>query len=53
VLYFVAFFYPVYRMVVMDRVVEVARYRLMKTILILFFSVHLLIALALGALARA
>jgi len=52
-LYFVAFFYPIYSMVVMDRAVEAARYRRMKTILILFGSVHLLIALALVALARA
>lgn len=52
-LYFAAFFYPVYSMVVMDRAVEVARYRRMKTILILFGSVHLLIALALLALHRA
>ena len=52
-LYFVAFFYPVYRMVVMDRAAEAARYRLMKTILILFCTVHLLIALSLVAIARA
>ncbi len=52
-LYFVAFFYPVYSMVVMDRAVEVARCQRMKTILILFGSVHLLIALALLAMSRA
>ena len=52
-LYFVAFFYPIYSMVVMDRAVEVARYRRMKTVLILFCSVHLLIALALVAISRA
>ncbi len=51
-LYFVAFFYPVYSMVVMDRAVEVARYRRMKTILILFGSVHLLIGLALASILR-
>jgi hypothetical protein len=52
-LYFVAFFYPVYSMFVMDRVVEVVRYRRMKTILVLFCSVHLLIGLALAAMMRA
>ena len=52
-LYFVAFFYPVYSMVVMDRAVEVARYRRMKTILILFGSVHLLLGLSLAAVLRA
>ncbi len=52
-LYFVAFFYPIYSMVVMDRAAEVSRYRRMKTILILFVSVHLLIALALVAISRA
>jgi ABC-type molybdate transport system permease subunit len=45
--------YPVYRMVVMDQAVEFARYRRMKTILILFASIHLLIALALLAPHRA
>ena len=52
-LYFVAFFYPVYSMVVMDRVAEVVRCRLMKTMLILFVSAHLLIGLALLAISRA
>ena len=52
-LYFVAFFYPVYSMFVMDRAVEVARYRRMKAILVLFCSVHLLIGLALVAMMRA
>jgi hypothetical protein len=51
--YLVAFFYPVYSMVVMDRAVEVTRYRRMKTVLILFCSVHLLIGLALVAISRA
>ncbi len=52
-LYFVAFLYPVYRMAVMDRAVEVARYRRMKTVLILFCSAHVLIGLALASLLRA
>jgi vacuolar-type H+-ATPase subunit I/STV1 len=51
-LYFVAFFYPVYSMVVMDRAVEVVRYRRMKTIMILFGSVHLLLGLALVFISR-
>jgi hypothetical protein len=52
-LYFAAFLYPIYSMVVMDRAVEVARYRRMKTILILFCSVHVLVGLALAAILRA
>jgi hypothetical protein len=52
-LYFAAFLYPVYSMVVMDRAVEVARYRRLRTILILFGSVHLLIGLAFAAVLRA
>jgi hypothetical protein len=52
-LYFFAFFYPVYAMVVMDRTVEAARYRRMKTILILFCGIHLFIGLALAAILRA
>jgi hypothetical protein len=52
-LYFVAFLYPIYSMAVMDRAVEVARYRRIKTILILFCSVHVLIGLALAAILRA
>jgi hypothetical protein len=52
-LYFVAFFYPVYRMVVMDRAVESVRYRRMKIILLLFCGVHVLIGLALAAILRA
>jgi hypothetical protein len=44
--YFVAFFYPVYSMVTMDRAVEAVRYRRMKIILILFVTVHLLTCLA-------
>jgi hypothetical protein len=44
-LYFVAFFYPVYSLVVMDRVVEASRCRLMKTVLILFVTLHFLLTL--------
>jgi hypothetical protein len=53
VLYFVAFFYPIHRMAVMDRTVEVSRYRWMKVIWLLFAGVHLLLGLALAALWRA
>jgi hypothetical protein len=53
VAYFVALFYPVYSMVVMDRAVEVVRYGRMKIILILFGSVHLLIGLAFAAIVKA
>jgi hypothetical protein len=52
-LYFIAFLYPVYSLVVMDRTVQVTRYRLMKIILVLFGSVHLLTGLALAAILRA
>jgi hypothetical protein len=52
-LYFVAFFYPIYSMMVMNRTLEVARYGRMKTILALFVSVHVLIGLALAAILRA
>jgi hypothetical protein len=52
-LYFPALFYPVYRIATMDRVVEVVSYRRMKTLLILFASVHILMALVLAMLLRA
>ncbi|MCL5281576.1 MAG: hypothetical protein M1376_16890 [Planctomycetes bacterium] len=52
-LYFVAFLYPIYSIMVMDRAVEAARYRRMKTILALFVSVHVLLGLALAAILRA
>jgi hypothetical protein len=52
-LYFPALFYPVYRIATMDRAVEVVSYRRMKTLLILFASVHILIALVLAMLLRA
>ena len=53
VVYFVALFYPVYSLVVMDRVVEIVRCRRMKTIGILFGSLHLLIGLAFVTMMRA
>ena len=53
VVYFVALFYPVYSLVVMDRMAEVVRYRRMKTIGILFGTMHFLIALAFVTMMRA
>jgi hypothetical protein len=41
-LYYVALFYPVFRIVTMDRKVEVTRYRLMKTLLAIFICMHIL-----------
>jgi hypothetical protein len=46
VVYFVALFYPVYSLVVLDRTAEVVRYRRMKTLGILFGTMHFLIGLA-------
>ena len=51
-LYFVALFYPVYRLVVMDRAPEAFRCRVMKVILILFVTGHLLMQLLLAAMVR-
>jgi hypothetical protein len=53
VVYFAALFYPVYSLVVMDRKVEVVRCRRMKTLGILFGTVHLLIGLAFVTMMRA
>jgi hypothetical protein len=41
-LYYVALFYPVFRIVTMDGKVEVTRYRLIKTLLVIFICVHVL-----------
>jgi len=41
VLYFMALFYPLYRISTMDRVAEVARYQRMKVVLVLFMIIHL------------
>ena len=51
--YFVALFYPVYSLVVLDRTAEVVRYQRMKTLGILFGTMHLLIGLAFVAMMRA
>ncbi|MCU0916059.1 MAG: hypothetical protein MUC88_16075 [Planctomycetes bacterium] len=45
VLYFAAFFYPIYSMATLDRTVETIRYRRMKVLLGLFCSMHLLLAI--------
>jgi len=52
-LYYLALFYPVFRIVTMNRTVEVTRYRLMKTLLIIFFSVHILMIFVMAMLVRA
>ena len=49
-LYFLALFYPVYRLAVMDRAAEAFRCRVMTVILILFGTGHLLMALLLAAI---
>jgi len=52
-LYYLALFYPVFRIVTMDRNAEVVRYRLMKTLLIIFVSVHILMIFVMTMLVRA
>lgn len=52
-LYYLALFYPVFRIVTMDRNEEVTRYRLMKTLLIIFVSVHILMMFVMAMLVRA
>ena len=52
-LYYLALFYPVFRIVTMDRNEEAVRYRLMKTLLIIFVSVHILMILVMAMLVRA
>jgi hypothetical protein len=52
-LYFPAFFYPMYGLAVLDRAVEVVRYRRMRILLILFSSAHVLLGTALATLMRA
>ena len=51
--YYTALFYPVFRIVTMDRNAEVVRYRLMKTLLIIFVSVHILMIFVMTILVRA
>ena len=52
-LYYLALFYPVFRIVTMDRTLEVVRYRLMKTLLVIFVSVHILMGFVMAMLVRA
>ena len=52
-LYYLALFYPVFRIVTMDRKVEVTRYRLMKTLLLIFVGVHILMGFVMAMLVRA
>ncbi len=52
-LYYLALFYPVFRIVTMDRKVEVTRYRLMKTLLLIFVGVHILMGFVIAMLVRA
>ena len=53
IVYFTAMFFPVYRIVTLDRAREIARVKLMKTILILFCGLHLLVVLFLMVVSRA
>ena len=52
-LYYLALFYPVFRIVTMDRKQEAVRYRLMKTLLIIFIGVHILMGFVMAMLVRA
>ncbi len=52
-LYFAAFLYPLYRILTMDRTVEVISYRRMMILLILLGSVHLLTILVVFVLSQA
>lgn len=52
-LYFLVLFYPVYCIVTMDRKVETTRYRLMKTLLVIFIGVHILMGFVIAMLVKA
>ena len=52
-LYFLALFYPVYCIVTMDRNVETTRYKLMKTLLVIFMGIHILMGFVMAMLFRA
>jgi hypothetical protein len=52
-LYFPVLFYPVYSIKTMDRTLEVARYKRMKILLILFGGVHILMAMVIAMLIKA
>jgi len=52
-LYYLALFYPLFRIMTMDRNVEVTRYRLMKTFLAIMAGVHILMGFVMAMLVRA
>ena len=52
-LYYAALFYPLFRIVTMDRTVEVTRYKQMKTLLTIFVGVHILMGFVMAMLLRA
>lgn len=52
-LYYVALFYPVFRIVTMDGKAEAARYKLMKTLLVTFIGIHILMVFVMIALTKA
>ncbi len=52
-LYFLLLFYPLYRILTIDRTVQAACYRRMKTLAILLVTVHLLITGAFAVLVKA
>ena len=52
-LYYVALFYPVFRIVTMDKKVEATRYKLMIMLLLTFVSIHILMGFVTAMLARA
>ena len=52
-LYFLVLFYPVYCIVTMDRKIETTRYKLMKTLLVIFIGVHILMGFVIAMLIRA
>jgi hypothetical protein len=52
-LYYAALFYPVFRIATMERKVEVTRYRLMITLLIIFLCIHILVGFVAAALVKA
>ncbi|MBN2591973.1 MAG: hypothetical protein JXA81_00590 [Sedimentisphaerales bacterium] len=52
-MYYLILFYPGFRIVTMDRNAEVTSYRLMKTLLIIFVGIHILMGFVMAMLVRA
>ena len=52
-LYYLVLFYPVYSIVTLDRNVEPTRYKLMKTLLLIFIGIHILMGFVIAMLVRA